>query len=299
MGQTDPEWELGGWGAGVKAGTQNQRGRGDGRTVRAGQREARRSGSRRPDSGLWAPSSASGWRVAWSGASPLLQPRGVSRWPFLLVPTYPPLSWAASPAPTWRPPLHPGMHSFRGRGARRGGPDGSSPRSLGHGGRAPITLMSGWARGDQTVGRRTSASLSLAAVGFFPPVAASAWVRGLVRVCLLSHPPRVEEWELGKARCAFSLGGGGWLRVPWGIPPKADCCLAPSPRLGWFPQAGCRHQAGSPPGASVNRTGGGWSGVVRTGAPPPTSTDRGLRSQLSLGDMGSPTAGGARGSQRL
>ena len=80
--------------------------------------------------------------------------------------------------------------------------------------------MSGWARGDQTVGRRISASLSLAGVGFFPPVAASAWVGGLVRVHLLSHPPRVEEWVPGKARCAFSLGGGGWLLVPWGISPK-------------------------------------------------------------------------------
>lgn len=134
-------------------------------------------------------------------------------------------------------PLHPGMHIFRGRGARRGGPDGSSPRSLGHGGRAPITLMSGWARGDQTVGRRTSASLSLAAVGFFPPVAASAWVRGLVRVCLLSHPPRVEEWELGKARCAFSLGGGRWLRVPWGIPHKGRLLSGSVPEAGLVPSS--------------------------------------------------------------
>ena len=168
--------------------------------------------------GLLPPPLAGGWR----GARPLhsLQPRGASRGRFYWFPRTPPLSWAASPDPTLRPPSTRGCTASGGWGARRGGPDGSSPRSLGHGGRAPITLMSGWARGDQTVGRRISASLSLAGVGFFPPVAASAWVGGLVRVHLLSHPPRVEEWVPGKARCAFSLGGGGWLLVPWGISPK-------------------------------------------------------------------------------
>ena len=122
MGQTDPEWELGGWGARVKAGTQNQRGRGDERTVHAGQREARRSGSRRPDSGLWAPSSASGWRVAWSAASPLSTAQGCISGPFLLVPTHPPSLLGCITGPHPEAPLHPGMHSFRGLGGQTGRP---------------------------------------------------------------------------------------------------------------------------------------------------------------------------------
>lgn len=214
-----------------------------------------------------------------------------------------------------RTPLSPGLHHRpppRGppppgdaQLPRMGGPDGEAQTGLrpgawawGEGTHHPDD--GGWARGGQTMGRRPSVSLSLAGVASFPSMAASAWVGGLVRVRLLSCPPRVEEWAPGKARCCVLSGGWGMAAGALGHPPQRLTVVWLGPP-GWADSL--RLGAGIGLEALLVSLqielvggGGGWSGPEPR---PPTSADQGRRSQRSLGDMGSPTAGGARGSHRL